>query len=52
MSIEDIRVLTSQLAADPSSLVFLPLGEALRRRGQLEAAEKIAALYKDYRQVR
>ena len=42
MSIEDIRVLTSQLAADPSSLVFLPLGEALRRRGQLEAAEKIA----------
>ena len=42
MSIEDIRVLTSQLAADPSSLVFLPLGEALRRRGQFEAAEKIA----------
>jgi tetratricopeptide (TPR) repeat protein len=42
VSIEDIRVLTSQLAADPSSLVFLPLGEALRRRGQLEAAEKIA----------
>lgn len=42
MSIEDIRVLTGQLAADPSSLVFLPLGEALRRRGQLEAAEKIA----------
>jgi tetratricopeptide (TPR) repeat protein len=42
VSIEDIRVLTGQLAADPSSLVFLPLGEALRRRGQLEAAEKIA----------
>jgi tetratricopeptide (TPR) repeat protein len=42
VSIEDIRVLTSQLAADPSSLVFLPLGEALRQRGQLEAAEKIA----------
>ena len=42
MSTEDIRVLTSQLAADPSSLVFLPLGEALRRRGQLEAAQKIA----------
>lgn len=41
MSNEDIRVLTSQLAGDPSSLVFLPLGEALRRRGQLEAAEKI-----------
>ncbi len=42
MSSEDIRVLTAQLAADPSSLVFLPLGEALRRRGQLEAAEKVA----------
>lgn len=42
MSSEDIRVLTAQLAADPTSLVFLPLGEALRRRGQLETAEKIA----------
>jgi len=42
VSTEDIRVLTSQLAADPSSLVFLPLGEALRRRGQLDAAHKIA----------
>ncbi len=42
MSNEDIRVLTAQLAADPSSLVFLPLGEALRRRGQLAAAEKVA----------
>lgn len=42
MSNDDIRVLTAQLAADPSSLVFLPLGEALRRRGQLGAAEKIA----------
>jgi len=42
VSNEDIRVLTAQLAADPSSLVFLPLGEALRRRGQLAAAEKVA----------
>jgi len=42
VSNEDIRVLTVQLAADPSSLVFLPLGEALRRRGQLEVAAKIA----------
>lgn len=42
MSNEDIRVLTAQLAADPSSLVFLPLGEALRRRGQLDAAQKVA----------
>lgn len=39
---DDIRALTAQLAADPSSLVFLPLGEALRRRGQLEAAQKVA----------
>jgi len=42
VSNEDIRVLTTQLAADPSSLVFLPLGEALRRRGQLDAAHKVA----------
>jgi len=42
VSNEDIRVLSAQLAGDPSSLVFLPLGEALRRRGQLDAAAKIA----------
>lgn len=39
---DDVRALTAQLAADPASLVFLPLGEALRRRGQLEAAQKVA----------
>lgn len=39
---DDIRALTAQLAAEPSSLVFLPLGEALRRRGQLDAAQKVA----------
>ena len=39
---EDIRVMTAQLAADPASMVFLPLGEALRQRGQPEAAEKVA----------
>ncbi len=39
---EDIRVMTSQLAADPTSLVFLPLGEALRRRRQLASAQKVA----------
>ena len=37
---DDIRALTAQLAADPASLVFLPLGEALRRRGQLDSAQK------------
>lgn len=39
---EDIRALSSQFAADPSSLVFLRLGEALRQRGQLDAALKVA----------
>ena len=39
---DDVRALTAQLAADPGSLVFLPLGETLRRRGQLDAAQKVA----------
>ena len=39
---EDIRALSAQFAADPSSLVFLRLGEALRHRGQAEAALKVA----------
>lgn len=39
---DDIRAMTAQLAADPTSMVFLSLGEALRQRGQLEAAEKVA----------
>jgi tetratricopeptide (TPR) repeat protein len=39
---DDIRVLTARLADEPSSLAFLELGEALRRRGQLEAAFKVA----------
>lgn len=39
---EDIRALTAALAADPTSLVFLTLGEALRRRGQFDAAQKVA----------
>lgn len=39
---EDIRALSAQYAADPSSLVFLRLGEALRQRGQSDAALKIA----------
>ena len=38
----DLAALTVQLARDPSSLVFLPLGEALRRRGELESALPIA----------
>jgi Flp pilus assembly protein TadD len=38
---DDIRALTTRLADEPSSLAFLELGEALRRRGQLEAAYKV-----------
>lgn len=39
---DDIRTLTARLAEEPSSLAFLELAEALRRRGQLEAAYKVA----------
>jgi tetratricopeptide (TPR) repeat protein len=39
---DDIRSLTVRLAEEPGSLAFLELAEALRRRGQLEAAAKVA----------
>ncbi len=39
---DDIRALSAQLAQDPQSLVFLRLGEALRRKGQLDAARRVA----------
>jgi predicted regulator of Ras-like GTPase activity (Roadblock/LC7/MglB family) len=39
---DDIRVMSEMLAADPSSLVFLQLGEALRRKGQLDLAWRVA----------
>jgi len=39
---DDIRRWSDELARDPSSLVFLQLGEALRKQGQLEVALKIA----------
>ena len=39
---DDIRALSAQLAQDPQSLVFLRLGEALRRKGQLDAASRVA----------
>ena len=39
---DDIRALSAQLAEDPQSLVFLRLGEALRRKGQLDAALRVA----------
>ena len=40
---DDIKTMTSELARDPTSLVFLRLGEALRARGQTEPAARIAA---------
>ncbi len=39
---DDVRALSAQLAQDPHSLVFLRLGEALRRKGQLDAALRVA----------
>lgn len=39
---DDIRRWSDELAEDPSSLVFLPLAEALRRQGQLDTARKVA----------
>lgn len=39
---DDIRALSAQLAQDPQSLLFLRLGEALRRKGQLDAALRVA----------
>jgi tetratricopeptide (TPR) repeat protein len=38
---DEIKTLTARLAEEPSSLAFLDLGEALRKRGQLEAAYKV-----------
>jgi tetratricopeptide (TPR) repeat protein len=39
---DDIKTLTARLTDEPSSLAFLDLGEALRQRGQLDAAYKVA----------
>ncbi len=39
---DDVRLWSDELARDPSSLVFLPLAESLRRRGQLDLARKVA----------
>ncbi|HEY8795473.1 MAG TPA: tetratricopeptide repeat protein, partial [Gemmatimonadaceae bacterium] len=39
---DEIRRLSEELARDPSSLVFLQLGEALRRAGQLDLGLKVA----------
>ena len=39
---DPIRAMTAELAAEPGSLVFLDLAELLRRRGQFDAALKVA----------
>jgi predicted regulator of Ras-like GTPase activity (Roadblock/LC7/MglB family) len=39
---DEIRLWSDELARDPSSLVFLPLAETLRQKGQLDLARKIA----------
>ena len=38
----DIRAMSDQLAADPSSLIFLPLAEQLLARGELAHASRVA----------
>lgn len=42
MEADDIRLMSEALAADPGSLVFLALGEALRRKAQLDLAWRVA----------
>jgi tetratricopeptide (TPR) repeat protein len=39
---DDIKILSTELARDPQSLVFLRLGELLRQKRQFEAAARIA----------
>src|SRR2546428_9791173 len=39
---DEIQSLSSQLAQDPDSLVFLRLGELLRHKGQLDQAHRVA----------
>lgn len=39
---DEVRLWSDELARDPSSLVFLPLAETLRRQGQLDLARRVA----------
>jgi tetratricopeptide (TPR) repeat protein len=39
---DEVKKLSSQLAQDPDSLVFLRLAELLRHKGQLDAAHRVA----------
>jgi tetratricopeptide (TPR) repeat protein len=40
--VDDLKGLSAEFARDPDSLVFLRLGEALRMRGEIEAASRVA----------
>lgn len=40
--VDDVSRLSDELARNPASLVFVPLGEALRRQGQLDLALRVA----------
>lgn len=42
MAADDIRAMSEALAAEPASLVFLPLGEALLARGEYAHAMRVA----------
>lgn len=42
MAADDIRAMSEALAAEPASLVFLPLGEALLARGEYSHAQRVA----------
>ena len=42
MMADEIGRLSDELARDPSSLVFMPLADALRRAGQLDVALRVA----------
>jgi predicted regulator of Ras-like GTPase activity (Roadblock/LC7/MglB family) len=39
---DEIQILSAELARDPASLTFIALAEALRRRGQIDLALKVA----------
>jgi tetratricopeptide (TPR) repeat protein len=39
---DDVKTLTAELARDPQSLVFLRLADLLRKKGQFEAAQRVA----------
>ena len=40
--VDEVNLWSDELAREPSSLVFLPLAESLRRQGQLDLARKVA----------